>query len=234
MGRSGKSPLDNPELAAQEIRNAAKFALQGGVGFGGACGRPLARPIRIWMSCGRRMSDTGLPFMLHVGQKASPHAAQGPMRTPEAQPRPEDWLGGGENLRILDYMVMSFAPQVFLTAMVFHGVFTRFPALRGGVIELGGGWVPDFLRRLDHGHKMFKKSDPGVSALDAPASEVLRKHVKFTPFPGEDIGRMIKDAGDDVFLFSSDYPHIEGGKDPHPQVRRHDGRNFIRREGALL
>jgi predicted TIM-barrel fold metal-dependent hydrolase len=43
---------------------------------------------------------------------------------------------------------------------------------------------------------------------------VLREHVKFTPFPGEDIGRMIRDAGEDLFLFSSDYPHIEGGRNP--------------------
>jgi predicted TIM-barrel fold metal-dependent hydrolase len=74
--------------------------------------------------------------------------------------------------------------------------------------------VPDFLRRLDHGHKMFRKSDPGVGALTRAPSEIVREHVKFTPFPGEDIGRMIRDAGEDIFLFSSDYPHIEGGKDP--------------------
>jgi predicted TIM-barrel fold metal-dependent hydrolase len=91
--------------------------------------------------------------------------------------------------------------------------------LRGGVIELGGGWVPDFLRRLDNGHRMFRKSDPGVAALTQSPSQIVREHVKFTPFPGEDIGRMIRDAGEDVFLFSSDYPHIEGGKDP---IRKFD------------
>jgi predicted TIM-barrel fold metal-dependent hydrolase len=66
---------------------------------------------------------------------------------------------------------------------------------------------------------MFRKSDPGVGALPRAPSEIVRQHVKFTPFPGEDIGRMIRDAGDDIFLFSSDYPHIEGGKDP---VRKFD------------
>ena len=38
--------------------------------------------------------------------------------------------------------------------------------------------------------------------------------MKFTPFPSEDVGRMIRDAGAELFLFSSDYPHPEGTKDP--------------------
>jgi predicted TIM-barrel fold metal-dependent hydrolase len=45
-------------------------------------------------------------------------------------------------------------------------------------------------------------------------SDYIRRAVKFTPFAGEDVGRMIRDAGADLFLFSSDYPHPEGTKDP--------------------
>ncbi len=203
-------PLDNPEFAAKEIHNAAKFGCKAvWVAAAPAGDKSPGHPDLdvVW----KALVDTGLPFMLHIGQGTRTLRKE---YENNGQPRPSDWLGGGENLRILDYMVMNFAPQMFLTAMTFHGVFNRFPALKGGVIELGGGWVPDFLRRLDHGQKMFRKSDPGVGALTKPASEVLREHVKFTPFPGEDIGGMIRDAGEDLFLFSSDYPHIEGGKDP--------------------
>src|SRR5262249_12275777 len=77
-----------------------------------------------------------------------------------------------------------------------------------------GGWVPDFLRRLDLAHRMFHKSDPAVAALNRKPSEIIGERVKFTPFSGEDIGRMIRDAGADLFMFSSDYPHPEGGRDP--------------------
>jgi predicted TIM-barrel fold metal-dependent hydrolase len=45
-------------------------------------------------------------------------------------------------------------------------------------------------------------------------SEYIRRAVKFTPFPGEDVGHMIRDAGAELFMFSSDYPHPEGTKDP--------------------
>jgi predicted TIM-barrel fold metal-dependent hydrolase len=61
---------------------------------------------------------------------------------------------------------------------------------------------------------MFKKSDPQVGTLSLKASDYIRRQVRFTPFPGEDVGRMIREAGEELFLFSSDYPHPEGGKDP--------------------
>ncbi len=42
----------------------------------------------------------------------------------------------------------------------------------------------------------------------------MRRHLKFTPFPGEDVGWMIEQAGEELFMFSTDFPHPEGGKDP--------------------
>ena len=45
-------------------------------------------------------------------------------------------------------------------------------------------------------------------------AEYVHKHLKFTPFPGEDVGWMIEQAGGDLFMFSSDFPHPEGTKDP--------------------
>ena len=39
-------------------------------------------------------------------------------------------------------------------------------------------------------------------------------HLRFTPFAGEPVGWMIEQAGPDLFMFSSDYPHPEGTKDP--------------------
>jgi uncharacterized protein len=157
--------------------------------------------------------DLNVPFLLHVGPnsptKISAYENNG-------QPRPRDITGaeGGENLRVRDFMLLSIGPQQFLTALVFDGVFERFPKLRGGVIELGAGWVPEYLRTLDLSQKIFKRTDPSVAALPLKASDYIRRAVKFTPFPGEDVGRLIRDAGTDLFMFSSDYPHPEGTDDP--------------------
>jgi hypothetical protein len=51
-------------------------------------------------------------------------------------------------------------------------------------------------------------------------SDYIRKHVKFTPFPGEDTGYLIRDSGEELFLFSSDYPHPEGTNDPIGRFER--------------
>ena len=60
----------------------------------------------------------------------------------------------------------------------------------------------------------------GVAGLTLKPSEYIRRQVRFTPFPGEDVGRMIRDAGPELFLFSSDYPHPEGTNDPIRRFER--------------
>ena len=163
--------------------------------------------------------DLGVPFMLHVGPNSPTKLAA---YENNGKPRPKDITGaeGGENLRIRDFMLLSVGPQQCLTALVFDGVFERFPKLRGGVIELGAGWVPEYLRTLDLSQKIFKRTDESVAALPMRASDYIRRAVKFTPFPGEDVGRMIADAGAELFLFSSDYPHPEGTDDPIGRFER--------------
>jgi predicted TIM-barrel fold metal-dependent hydrolase len=165
------------------------------------------------------LCDLDVPFMLHVGPNSSAKIAA---YENNGQPRPKDITGaeGGENLRVRDFMLLSIGPQQFLTALVFDGVLQRFPKLRGGVIELGAGWVPQFLHTLDLSQRIFKKTDPSVAALALKASEYIRRAIKFTPFPGEDVGRLIRDAGPDLFLFSSDYPHPEGTDDPIGRFER--------------
>ena len=73
---------------------------------------------------------------------------------------------------------------------------------------------------LDLSQRIFKKGDPTLAAMPMKASEYIRRAVKFTPFPGEDVGRMIRDAGPELFLFSSDYPHPEGTDDPIGRFER--------------
>jgi uncharacterized protein len=170
---------------------------------------------RVW----RAFCELNVPFLLHVGPNSPTKIAA---YENNGQPRPKDITGaeGGENLRVRDFMLLSVGPQQFLTALVFDGVFARFPRLRGGVIELGAGWVPEYLRTLDLSQKIFKKTDPAVETLAMKASEYIRRAVKFTPFPGEDVGRLIRDAGAELFMFSSDYPHPEGTDDPIGRFER--------------
>jgi predicted TIM-barrel fold metal-dependent hydrolase len=212
----GHVPLDYAPRALDEL----KRAIDGGCGAilvvsGPAGERSPGHPDYdpFW----GYLSEKNIPFMLHIGK--------GTMTQPEpfhhnGRKRAPDLHGGGENLRFCDYIMLWYAPQVLLTALIYDGVFERFPKLRGGVIESGAGWVPDFLRQLDLAHEAFSKTDPYLRELSLMPSEYLRRAVKFTPFPRENVGLMIKDAGADLFLFSSDYPHPEGTTDPLARFER--------------
>lgn len=212
----GVVPLDDPERALVEVDQAIKFGcgaiwMPAGPAGERSPGHPDLDPV--W----KRMSEAGVPFMLHVGAAAP---SLQPAYHNNGHPRPKDWLGGGENLRAKDYFALSFAPQNFLNALALDGVFERFPLLRGGVIELGAGWVPDFLRRMDQAWKGWRKTDPVIASLSMPPSEFIRRAVRFTPFATEDAGTIIREGGKELFLFSSDYPHPEGTKNPIERFER--------------
>jgi predicted TIM-barrel fold metal-dependent hydrolase len=98
-------------------------------------------------------------------------------------------------------------------------VFEKFPGLRGGCIEQGALWVVPWLKRMDIAQESFQRTEPALK-LPLKASDYIRRQVKFTPFPTEPVGWMIEQAGPELFLFSSDYPHPEGGRDPLARFAR--------------
>jgi predicted TIM-barrel fold metal-dependent hydrolase len=158
-----------------------------------------------------RLADAGVPCVLHGGGGGR---TLKPAYHDNALRRPTDFLGGGENIRSKDFMTLQFGPETFLSCMVLDGVFDRFPRLRGGCIEQGAMWVVPWMRRLDIAQQTFRRTEPTVRDLELKPSEYVHRNLWFTPFPTEPVGWMIEQAGDDLFLFSSDYPHPEGGKDP--------------------
>ena len=157
-----------------------------------------------------RLGEAGVPFVLHVGGgKLLPREFH-----ENGRPRPADWLGGGENLRGKDFPVLHHSPERFLACLVLDGVFHRHPQLRGAAIELGASWVPGMLRNLDHAHRSFSKFEPLLQELELQPSDYIRRQVRFTPFPFEDTAWLIEQCGPELFMFSTDYPHPEGGRRP--------------------
>jgi predicted TIM-barrel fold metal-dependent hydrolase len=71
-----------------------------------------------------------------------------------------------------------------------------------------------WLHHLDYGQRAFRRTEEPLRRLEAKPSEYVRRHLKFTPFAGEPVGWMIEHAGSELFMFSTDYPHPEGGRDP--------------------
>jgi predicted TIM-barrel fold metal-dependent hydrolase len=129
-------------------------------------------------------------------------------------PVPPDFHGGEENFRSVDYMGIPGPPAQTLATMIFDGVFERFPDLRVGVIEQGAIWVPSWLRQMEAAFEAFVRHEERLRSLSLRPTEYVRRQVRFTPYPTEDVGWIIEQSGPEVCLFSSDYPHVEGGRRP--------------------
>jgi predicted TIM-barrel fold metal-dependent hydrolase len=203
-------PLDDPALAMEEL----DFALEAGLKAVWVPHRPCGdkSPGHVefdpfWA----RLAASGTPFVLHVG--GSPlQLAKAWANTGRAPTR--DWMGGGENLRTKDAAVLHQGPETFISMLVLDGVFERFPDLRGASVELGAGWVPSMLTRLDWVAKNWGRVDQNLAAFTRTPSEQLTQQMAFTPFVFEPVGEFIDQSSPDLYLFSSDYPHVEGGRNP--------------------
>ena len=203
-------PLDDPALAMAELDNALRLGLQAVWVPHRPCGDRSPGHVELdpfWA----RLAESGTPFVLHVGG-APLQAAKAWMNN--GRPPTKDWLGGGENLRTKDIALAHAAPEAFVSMLVLDGVFERHPALRGAAVELGAGWVPELLRRLDWVVKHWSRNDANLQGLSRTPSEQLTQQMAFTPFVFEEVGVFIDASNPDLYLFSSDYPHIEGGRNP--------------------
>jgi len=203
-------PMDDPVMALAEARWAIEAGLKAVWVPHRPCGDRSPGHVEfdpLWAL----LTETGTPFVLHVGGS--------PLQLAKAwinngRPPARDWMGGGENLRTKDAAVLHQGPETFLSMMVIDGVFERFPRLRGASVELGAGWVPSLLERLDWVAKHWSRVDQSLAAFTRAPSQQLGQQMAFTPFVFEDVGALIDQSSPDLYLFSSDYPHVEGGRDP--------------------
>ena len=104
------------------------------------------------------------------------------------------------------------AAQIQVTRRLFNGLFDRFPDLSVVVLETGVAWVPWFLWRLDEHYKYARADIPWVKRLP---SEHVRGNVRVATQPMSDITpkrfQQIVEMSEteDVFVFSTDYPHFD-------------------------
>ena len=164
-----------------------------------------------------RLAEARVPFVLHVG---SAPLAIGPEWMNDGHPERPSARGGAEVIGSKDLTVIYQPAERFLSVLVLDGVLDRFPKLRGGCIELGAGWVPAMIRRLDQAVDIWSRSEPQLGRMQRRPSEQIADQLRFTPYPFEDVGQLIAESCDSLYLFSSDYPHAEGGRDPLARFER--------------
>ena len=203
-------PLQDVKRAVAEIERVKTLGL-GAVWIPADApgGRSPGHPAHdaIWS----RLAEMGLPFILHVGSASltidDVWMNDGKSDTVSAR-------GGAEVIGSKDLTSIHFATNRFVSTLILDGVLEAYPGLRGGVIEIGAGWVPDMIRRLDHAVKIWSRSEPQLQKMARLPSEQISQQMRFTPYPFEDVAQLVSESNSELYLFSSDYPHAEGGRDP--------------------
>lgn len=204
-------PVTVPERAIAETR----FALDAGVkGITLSPIPPATHSIThpslhpLYALCEER----GVPILFHVENEAPRKIAKG--FSENGFTGQTDFHGGGENFTGLLYMAVSHWAEIALAALIFDQILEKFPRLMVGVIELGAVWVPAWLERLEIVKDTFGRTESRIRDLPLRPIDYVRRQVRVTPYPTEDVGRLVERCGPELFMFSSDFPHVEGGRNP--------------------
>jgi predicted TIM-barrel fold metal-dependent hydrolase len=146
------------------------------------------------------LAEAELPVTLHIGGQDGFFASNA-------------W-GDTDLLRpgTFSLATMHLAAQNYLATMIYGGVFDRHPNLRVGVIELGAMWVGPFVDLLEDRLALSRRLR---ESLKRSPREVFIDQIRVTPFFWERTARQIERYGmSEIYAFSTDFPHPEGGTDP--------------------
>ncbi len=161
---------------------------------------------RVWAQA----QEARIPVLFHVGGEEKLN----PAYKVNGLPPVPDFHGGDDNFTSVSYMPIPNAAMQTIATLIFDGVFDRFPSLKWGAIELGAAWVPGWMRSMDSAASAFIKNETRLQKLSAKPSEIVRRQFRAAPYPHEDAGWIVRESGPEVCMFSSDFPHVEGGRNP--------------------
>jgi predicted TIM-barrel fold metal-dependent hydrolase len=138
--------------------------------------------------------DLGMPLSLHVGTYR--------WRPGVNLDRP--------SLDIVEFSNREGDVRMAIAAMIFGGVFERYPTLQVGAVEFEVAWAPYFMNRMDN---VYTERAIGISHQrfkdGALPSDFFRRNV-FISFQEDDLGVQLRSyIGVDNLMWGSDYPHAE-------------------------
>ncbi|MCB2061334.1 MAG: amidohydrolase family protein [Novosphingobium sp.] len=193
------------ELESLLDRGARAITLRPGPAYGRSPADPYFDPF--WA----RVNEAGVLVTFHAyeGPSLQSRAFRDLWAAPSQGQRMEDI--------ILERAIASSDVQAMETfvALVLHNLFGRFPKIRVAAVELGSGWVPFALSRLDHAGGLLSRQIKafGTTLGDLP-SEIFKRHVWVSPWPEEDVPGLTGLIGVDRVIMGSDWPHAEGNVQP--------------------
>jgi predicted TIM-barrel fold metal-dependent hydrolase len=195
-------PMQSPEAAVAEIRRVRRDGFRAGyIRPQPTSGRPLHHPDNdaIWQAAQE------LDFAIAI------HAAAAPV---------------GSSLlaqdRFANYCVMHCATHTLemmaaATSFIMCRICDRFPNLRVGFMEAGGGWMAGYIERMDRHFDDVSMNNTGLSARP---SDIFRRQCFISFEPVERSLPLVADiVGRTNILWASDYPHSDGFVDAPGMLR---------------
>ena len=106
--------------------------------------------------------------------------------------------------------IISHTMEMMLVALavIWGGTCERFPKIRIGFLESGGGWIAPWLDRMD---RHFTDQGFNDSGLTTMPSELFRRNcwISFEPVEGS-LDVLADYIGPEKILWATDYPHADG------------------------
>jgi predicted TIM-barrel fold metal-dependent hydrolase len=150
--------------------------------------------------------DEGLPVAIHINIISRRQRAAGRKAAAKQGNRLYDMTTEAARAKAIGGMSHVFSMAAGnITAMLFTGVFDRFPALSVAWIEIGVGWLPHFIECLDD--RYWRNRSWGQLPIKEPPSFYWYRN-NAASFITDRAGIALRhQAGIDNIMWSSDYPH---------------------------
>ena len=192
----GMLNVDDVDDACQELERCAELGLAGAfIPVYPVAERPYrhASYDRLWWTA----QDLEMPLLLHVA------TMRGGIPGSEFTIDINQLTAAG--LANSDYWM-----RYSLTAMIFAGVFDRYPRLKVGSVEHETAWVPHWLRQMDFTYRERPALGRAWKSRHAMLPSEYWQRNMFVEFMEDDCGIRLRDViGVDNMLWGNDFPHAE-------------------------
>lgn len=184
----GFLPSSSPEAAAAELGRCAEIGHRGAI----IDVFEIDLTDRAWDRLWSAAAETGLPISFHL---------KGGVWSKQLGYRRGKWQSAAFA------SVLPLQLDEPLAIMMFSGALERHPGLEVVMAEIGIGWLPYFITRMDHEWELLRGQLD--YATESRPSELFRRQVMVT-FEEEPLGaQLIPLVGADSCMWASDYPHTD-------------------------
>ena len=188
--------VDDVEVACNELERTKEKGLVGAfIPVSPLPDKPYRDPIyeRLWWTA----QDLDMPLLLHIG------TPRGGIPGCEFTMNLSELTGAGRSTT--DYWV-----RYSLAAMIFAGVFDRYPRLKVGSVEHEMAWIPHWLKQMDFTYIERPVFTKGWKSREGMLPSDYWRRNMFVQFMEDDLGVQLRDKiGIETMMWGSDFPHAE-------------------------